>query len=88
MIGKCSDPECTLLASFGSEDTRIRFFCKKHKKDGMINVVNPLCLENGCTTQATFRVAECKKMFCSKHKKNGMLHISKHKKNELDTQLN
>ena len=83
MIGKCSDSECKLLASFGYADTRIRFYCKKHKKDNMINVVNPLCLQEGCSTQATFGIAESRKLFCSKHKKVGMLHISKHKQRQV-----
>tara|TARA_B100001778_G_C18093131_1_gene408362 strand:+ start:211 stop:522 length:312 start_codon:yes stop_codon:yes gene_type:complete len=80
MIGKCSDIQCKLMASFGPSDTRIRIYCSKHKKTGMINVVNPICLEPECTTQATFGVVECKKMFCSKHKKPGMEHLSKHPK--------
>lgn len=85
MIGKCSDIQCTLLASFGPPDTRIRIYCSKHKKPGMINVVNPICLEPECITQATFGVLECKKMFCSKHKKNGMVHLSKHPKESKTT---
>lgn len=78
MIGKCSDKDCPLLASFGPGDTKIRLFCYKHRREGMINVVNPVCLEKECTIQATFGVLECKKMFCAKHKKEGMAHISKH----------
>lgn len=77
MIGKCQESECPLLASFGPADTTMRIFCRAHKKCGMINVVNPICLDEKCTTQATFGIINCKKMFCSKHKKDAMLHVSK-----------
>ncbi len=79
MLGKCKFEGCSKNASFGYIETRSREFCVTHKKENCINVVNPLCLFDGCKIQATYGTVDFKKKYCSKHKTDQDKHISKHK---------
>ena len=46
-------------ATYGLIDTKIRLFCATHKKDGMINVKSPRCLD--CESQPFFNYEGQKK---------------------------
>lgn len=51
-------------------------YCFEHKKDGMIDVKNKTCEENGCVQRPTFnKLGETKGIYCKKHKKINMVDV-------------
>ncbi len=80
MLGKCIVDGCEVSASFGPLQHRLRLYCSKHRTDDCVNVVNPICLYEGCKTQATYGTHDFKKKYCTVHKGENDMHISKHKK--------
>ena len=55
---------------------RKALYCAKHKKDGMVNIKDPTCCHQDCTTQPTYNfTGEKKALYCAKHKKDGMVDI-------------
>src|SRR5690606_40671363 len=51
--------------------------CSSDLKDGMINVLNKLCIEPGCTVLPSFNYpGEKKKLYCKKHAKDGMISLT------------
>ncbi len=73
--GVCLTEDCNKLASYGPPKTNMRIYCKIHKKNDMVNTINPLCIK--CDVQATYGTEECRKITCTKHKLDSMIHISK-----------
>jgi hypothetical protein len=71
----CKEESCEKNASFGIKGKN-RLYCGKHKKNNMINVTNPICIEEGCRTNSCFNNKNEKKgIFCSSHKKKDMINI-------------
>ncbi len=53
-------------------------YCKKHKLDGMIDLINKICLEHGCNIQSTYNYpCETKALCCAKHRLDGMINVIK-----------
>jgi hypothetical protein len=48
---KCSEPGCKRYALFGHKFLRVPEFCRNHKQDEMVNVVQQLCVEKDCETR-------------------------------------
>ena len=67
---------CDKRASFNTPGKSKRFFCKEHKKEGMIDVVNKRCKSEGCNIKPYYNEPEEKKgLYCKKHKKEGMIDV-------------
>jgi hypothetical protein len=69
---KCID--CGVRASYGERGGKT-LYCAKHKKEGHIDLVNPACLETGCTTIPVFGTEYKKPLYCETHKKDGMKNV-------------
>ena len=53
-------------------------YCKSHKLDEMIDIINEICLEQGCNIQSTYNYpCETKALCCARHKLDGMVNIIK-----------
>ncbi|CAN0041340.1 unnamed protein product [Sphacelaria rigidula] len=51
-------------------------FCAKHAREGMIQVVNKVCGNAGCSTRPSYGVVGSRKAeFCAKHAKQGMVNV-------------
>jgi hypothetical protein len=84
----CREPDCTRLGYYNYKQSKNKFYlkdkkdaqiryCKKHKKEGMINITYKICLEQGCEKRAS-----CGEFFrfpthCGEHKKEGMVNALK-----------
>jgi hypothetical protein len=49
-------------------------YCKRHKKDGMINVKDKRCIYPECIRGRSYGKIKGGAMYCSKHKLKGMIH--------------
>ena len=55
-------------------------YCGEHKKLGMVDVKNKICLDEGCTKQPYFNnLGEIQGMYCGNHKKLGMVDVKNKK---------
>lgn len=55
-------------------------YCKRHRSEGMVDVISRKCLHSGCTTFPTYNSPGKKGgVYCSKHALDGMINV-KHKK--------
>ncbi|CAB1096614.1 unnamed protein product [Ectocarpus sp. CCAP 1310/34] len=71
----CQEPECTTWPSYGARLKKAEF-CKRHAKQGMINVVTRKCSHPGCIKSASFgKHGSSKRESCSQHAKQGMVNI-------------
>ena len=63
----CNNPGCKTRPSYNVEGETKALYCSKHKKEGMVDVINKICCEEGCKTQPNFNVeGETKGLYCSK----------------------
>ena len=53
-MAKCL--ECDTRASYNKESEKVGIYCFKHKKEDMVNVVSPKCIEKDCKTQPKFNI--------------------------------
>lgn len=75
--------ECTKRPSFGLLG-QLPGYCGKHKKDGMVNVVDKRCKE--CNKHPNFGLQGQSPEYCSNHKKDGMVDITHKKCKECNKQ--
>jgi len=74
----CSSVGKKTSASFNSAGITPAKFCAAHKLDGMVNVINKMCVYvdkngQGCSQRPSFNVAGGKPMYCSLHKSDEMV---------------
>lgn len=75
----CVEHGCTVHASFGyrvdADGNRgRRLYCRKHKKDDMVNLAANECRHPDCTKIASYNyIGETSKAYCSEHKKAFMV---------------
>jgi len=50
-------------------------FCKTHKEEGMIDVINKKCEFDDCETQAYYNLKGERPIFCKTHKEEGMVDV-------------
>jgi hypothetical protein len=76
-MGKnCNHHDCNVRPNFNYPEETIGLYCSKHKKPGMINVVNKLCNHSECNVLPSFNYPEeTIGSYCSKHKKPGMINV-------------
>ncbi len=72
---KCNYKDCNKRPTFNFPNNPPHY-CMKHKKDGMINVKDPLCKD--CSKIACFNYKDLKVgLYCYDHSKEYMINISK-----------
>jgi hypothetical protein len=65
--------QCGVSAYFGHKGD-IAQYCSRHKEDGMINVIDILCID--CDKRAIYNLkGEIRGIYCIDHKKNGMINV-------------
>ena len=70
----CKEDGCTTIPIFNVSDESKGLYCAKHKKDGMINVKSPTCLE--CNTRPCFnKEGQPNGLYCLAHKKQDMVNV-------------
>ena len=70
---------CKKIPTFNIEGEKIGLYCKKHKKDGMVDVKHKTCKDVGCKTRPNYNIeGEKVGLYCATHKKDGMVDV-KHK---------
>jgi len=84
MPSKCNFEGCNKNSTYNTQGETKRLFCKDHKEDGMIDVVNKRCkFEGGCDKRPKFNTpGEKSGLYCNEHKKDGMVDVI-HKKCEF-----
>jgi len=70
--------QCNTRSSYNMKGETKGLYCKTHKKDGMINVVEKrICIQDECNKlNPVYNVeGESKGIYCGKHKKDGMINV-------------
>jgi hypothetical protein len=77
MPSKCKfEGGCNKRPNYNEPEETKGLYCKKHKKDDMIDVVNKRCKSEGCNKQPIYNEpGETKPLYCKKHKKEGMINV-------------
>lgn len=71
---KCKEVNCKTQAYFNLPNEKTGIYCKKHKKDGMMDVNNKRCKELNCNKIPSFNFPNTKiRIYCKEHKKVGMI---------------
>jgi len=82
----CHHPNCKTRTTYNVEGQKA-LYCGQHKREGMVDVKNKTCCEEGCKKHPIYNVeGETKRLYCNEHKKEGMVNvISKSCKSEWCT---
>lgn len=77
MVRKCKgDSECKTIPTFNFRNEKSPKFCKKHKKEDMVNVTTKRCAEETCDKFPMYNIPNSKLgMFCVKHKNEDMIDV-------------
>lgn len=71
MVNFCNEKGCGTRASQNYDGLKT-LYCASHKKEGMVNVVSPRCLD--CTKRPHYNCdGEKKGLYCVTHKKKDMV---------------
>jgi hypothetical protein len=74
MVVRCK--VCKKSAGYGINGVLSR--CTTHKEENMKRIQFYICIENSCTTGATFNFKnETKRLYCAKHAQKGMVNLDK-----------
>lgn len=65
---KCIEVSCNTIPSFGNLDDRKVIYCAKHKLPDHVNLVQALCIQNGCTNTALYGKLFEARIHCSQHR--------------------
>jgi hypothetical protein len=73
----CQVKDCKNKSIFNYPNKTTECYCKSHKLDGMINVINnKVCIENGCHKYSTYNYeGEKNPLYCFTHKHPKMINI-------------
>ena len=72
----CIHPCCKTRPNFNTEGETKALYCSAHRKDGMVDVKNKTCCEEGCKTIPNYNTeGETKALYCFAHKKEGMVDV-------------
>ena len=67
--------KCNKTACFNTENQKIGIFCKKHKLDGMINVIIKHCIYDNCTKTQIYNFLGQLPQYCFDHKLDNMVNV-------------
>jgi hypothetical protein len=71
--GICLD--CEKQACFNLPNIKPPIYCGIHKQPNMVNVKDPKCIEENCSTRPTYGLPNGKATYCSIHKKDNMVNL-------------
>jgi hypothetical protein len=72
---KCEINGCEITPSFNFIYSTRPARCLNHKIDGMINIKNKLCAEEGCLKRASYAYPNNSSRWCCLHKKKDMINV-------------
>ena len=74
----CIIENCTTIPVYNFENEKKALYCKSHKKENMINVINKSCIFDTCNKRPSFNFEGLKNtLYCDTHKKENMININK-----------
>ena len=71
----CIESTCAKQCCFNFVNIKIPLYCGEHKKNLMVNVKDPQCIEENCSTRPTYGLPNGKATYCSTHKKENMINL-------------
>lgn len=72
----CINFNCTKLASFNYKDNKKPIYCKEHKKEYMIDIINKKCKEINCEKIPIYNYkGQIKGIYCKEHKEYNMIDV-------------
>jgi hypothetical protein len=72
---QCIEGNCTTTSIFNFKGEKDGIYCNKHKKDGMVDVFNKKCTQEGCKQQPTYGTEGEKATRCKTHKTPEMVDV-------------
>ncbi len=76
MPTKCIHDGCNTRPNYNIEGSKEALYCKIHKTDTMIDVMNKKCIHNGCNTRPHYNIEGSKKaLYCKTHKTDTMVNV-------------
>ena len=76
MPSRCKSEGCNRHSIYNEPGEKSGLYCKKHKTDDMVNVVNKRCKSEGCNIRPYYNEPEeTKPLYCKYHKKEGMIDV-------------
>lgn len=78
MVRKCEGTGCDQFATCKEKGKNKRLqYCKKHSKQGMVNITKKICETDECSVIASFNMRGIKPgKYCGTHKIDGMINVS------------
>ena len=75
-MSKCKFNDCDKRAIFNIPTEKRGNYCKEHKSEQMIDVMNPKCFYEGCGKIPGYNfVGEKKGLYCNTHKLENMINV-------------
>jgi len=71
----CAFDGCTTSAYYNSPGQTVGKYCATHKPDGMINVKDKRCANQGCAQRPSFNILGGKPLYCGSHQIDGMINV-------------
>jgi len=72
----CIHDGCDTIPCYNFQGQKKAIYCKKHKQQEMVDVVNKRCLHEGCDKQPTYNFQGQKKaLYCNEHKREEMVDV-------------
>jgi hypothetical protein len=72
---RCIHDGCTTHPSYNLSTETKALYCKKHKKENMIDIKSKLCQYIKCKNDAIYGIKDKKSQFCFEHKKENMINL-------------
>ena len=67
---------CNKQPTYNEPEETKPLYCKDHKKEGMICVVNKKCMTQGCDSNSIYnKKGETKPLYCKEHKEDDMIDV-------------
>lgn len=64
---ECEEKNCTISPSYGDPIEKIPITCKKHMREGMVDVIHAICIHDQCSKRATMGFVGKKRLYCGTH---------------------
>jgi hypothetical protein len=70
---KCKKDGCQTQPNYNMPNETKGLYCAKHKKVGMVDVINKTCIEFNCEIISRYGIPTNKPTYCTRHKKENMI---------------
>lgn len=72
----CAEEGCKTRPSIGVEGSKVGVYCRRHAKEGMVDVTTRRCAFEDCSKLPNFGYQGIKeRLYCRQHAKKGMVDI-------------